>query len=66
LQEARGVDERLPEAEKWTEEETNMVYEKSMTWCAEIAGNSRKSKNDGSRQKLWDEYKGFLAKYAFG
>jgi hypothetical protein len=60
------VDEKLPKGEKWTEEETTVLYEKSMTWCAEIAGRSRNSEVDGSRQRLWEEYKEFLAKNAFG
>jgi hypothetical protein len=66
LKEARGVDEELPAGEKWTEEETTVLYKKSMTWCAEIAGKSRSSEGDGSRQKLWNKYKDFLGKNAFG
>jgi hypothetical protein len=66
LKEARGVDENLPEAEKWTAEETAILYEKSMTWCAEIARKSGSVEEEGSRQKLWSEYKEFLSKNAFG
>jgi hypothetical protein len=66
LKEARGVDEWLPESGKWRAEETTVLYEKTMKWCAEIAAKSGSAKGAESRQKLWSEYKEFLAKNAIG
>jgi integrase len=65
-EEARGLTGQLPESEKWTEEETNWVYGKSLEWSAEIAGKAKSDGGDESRRKIWAEYRKFLSKNAYG
>lgn len=52
--------------EKWTEEETVVLYGKSLEWGAEIAGRGNGVGGDESRQRVWDEYREFLGKNAYG
>jgi hypothetical protein len=63
---AKGVTGKLPAVEKWTEEETNVLYGKSLAWSAEIAGKASSGDGDERRQKIWREFKDFLAKNAYG
>jgi hypothetical protein len=61
---ARGLTGELPAVEKWTEEETDVLYGKSLEWGATIAG--RAVEGDESRQKVWAEYREFLGENAYG
>jgi integrase len=63
---ARGLNGEMAEAEKWTEEETDWLYGKSMEWCAEIAGKSTAGDSEDVRRRIWDEYREFLGKNAYG
>jgi hypothetical protein len=56
----------VPEVEKWSKEETNVLYEKSLGWSAEIASKAASGEGDESRQKVWAEFKELLAKNAYG
>jgi hypothetical protein len=56
----------VPEVEKWSKEETNVRHEKSLGWSAEIASKAASGEGDESRQKVWAEFKEFLAKNAYG
>jgi integrase len=51
--------------EKWTEEETGVLYGKSLEWSVEIAAKAT-SDGDESRRKTWGEYREFLEKNAYG
>jgi hypothetical protein len=62
---ARGLTEGVPEVEKWSVEETDVLYEKSLGWSAEIASKAASGESDESRQKVWAEFKEFLAKNAY-
>jgi integrase len=65
-EEARGLTGELPDVEKWTEEETGVLYGKSLEWSAEIARKGKGEGGDKSRRKVWAEYREFLSKNAYG
>jgi hypothetical protein len=60
------VEERELKITKWTEEETDVVYEKSIEWCAAIAGKSVSGESEEYRRRVWDEFREFIAKNAYG
>lgn len=62
----RGLNGEMAETEKWTEEETDWLYGKSMEWCAEIAGKSTAGDSKDAWRRIWDEYREFLGKNAYG
>jgi hypothetical protein len=57
---------KLPEVEKWTEEETNVLYGKSLDWSEEIAGKGKGDAGEESRRKVWNKYREFLGRNAYG
>lgn len=63
---ARGLDGEIREVERWAEEETDTLYGKTMQWCAEIAGNSTTGVSEEARRQIWEEYREFLGKNAYG
>jgi hypothetical protein len=63
---ARGLTGDLPETEKWTEEETDVVYSRSIEWSAEIVGRGKGDGVEESRRKIWSEYREFLGNNAYG
>jgi hypothetical protein len=63
---ARGLNTEIGEVDKGTEQETDVLYEKSMEWCAEISGKSASGESEEARRRIWDEYREFLAKNAYG